>query len=297
MNNRPKAFTLIELLVVIAIIAILAAILFPVFATAREKARQSACISNVKQLGIAFVQYQQDYDECNPNGSNPYQTGNGWAAMVYPYVKSTKVYICPSDASLGNPTCSYGYNSNNVVYAQGYPGSGKFASTGRQLAQYTAPSKTVLLFEVANGGSNGSTYDISLPPYMYNGSASPDAYCSSATCTETTVDGQSPAGRGTGSSQYELNGYNSGNTTNVLQYATGYMQGSFQNTVIVGAQTAFSSPTGRHQGGSVFLMDDGHAKWMQPTMVSAGWSNSTSGSCSGAANTACTTISATFSIL
>jgi len=66
--HRKSGFTLIELLVVIAIIAILAAILFPVFATARDKARQTACISNLKQIGIAFVQYTQDYDEMVPAG-------------------------------------------------------------------------------------------------------------------------------------------------------------------------------------------------------------------------------------
>jgi prepilin-type N-terminal cleavage/methylation domain-containing protein len=93
-NNR--GFTLIELLVVIAIIAILAAILFPVFAKAREKARQITCVSNEKQLGLSLVQYTQDNDETYPNGtifqgsdSNPYHLlGAGWAGQVYAYTKS-----------------------------------------------------------------------------------------------------------------------------------------------------------------------------------------------------------------
>ena len=81
-NSRRTGFTLIELLVVIAIIAILAAILFPVFAKVREKARQTACLSNMKQLGLAFVQYSQDYDEMNPDGvSWYYPGGNGWAGV------------------------------------------------------------------------------------------------------------------------------------------------------------------------------------------------------------------------
>src|SRR5580700_7273559 len=91
---NKQAFTLIELLVVIAIIAILAAILFPVFAQVREKARQTSCLSNEKQLGLAFTQYIQDNDESYPvngGGQNNISLGMGWAGQVYPYVKSTGV--------------------------------------------------------------------------------------------------------------------------------------------------------------------------------------------------------------
>ena len=88
--KKLRGFTLIELLVVIAIIAILAAILFPVFATAREKARQISCISNEKQMGIGMLAYVQDYDECFPQGQ--YQDQNGvyidWQQSIYPYIKS-----------------------------------------------------------------------------------------------------------------------------------------------------------------------------------------------------------------
>ncbi|MBC8134729.1 MAG: DUF1559 domain-containing protein [Fibrella sp.] len=116
---RYAAFTLIELLVVIAIIAILAAILFPVFAQAREKARQSACLSNCKQIGIAAMMYSQDYDEILPQTGyrgpcNPPNDGNFTASVdtVYsgqqsfpiasgPYIKNWNIFACPSDSEQG----------------------------------------------------------------------------------------------------------------------------------------------------------------------------------------------------
>jgi prepilin-type N-terminal cleavage/methylation domain-containing protein/prepilin-type processing-associated H-X9-DG protein len=98
---RKRGFTLIELLVVIAIIAILAAILFPVFAKAREKARQTSCLSNVKQLALGVMMYIQDYDSRYPS---VYDDGNGypagriiWADKIYPYVKNRALFLCPSN--------------------------------------------------------------------------------------------------------------------------------------------------------------------------------------------------------
>ena len=90
-----KGFTLIELLVVIAIIAILAAILFPVFAKAREKARQTACLSNMKQLMLGALMYVQDYDETFPMdcGANPTM---GFPDQIMPYIKNEQIFVCPS---------------------------------------------------------------------------------------------------------------------------------------------------------------------------------------------------------
>src|ERR1700722_14858727 len=98
-RNDRSGFTLIELLVVIAIIAILAAILFPVFAQARDKARQTACLSNEKQFGTAWLMYAQDYDEYTV----PVRWGTAGnqyfplRAMLDPYIKNTAVFVCPSD--------------------------------------------------------------------------------------------------------------------------------------------------------------------------------------------------------
>lgn len=108
---RRSGFTLIELLVVIAIIAILAAILFPVFAKAREKARQTSCLSNAKQIGLAFMQYAADYDSIFPAmfWSNGRWEPDGiyWVGQLMPYSKNQQVYICPSTR---DSTCSYAYN-------------------------------------------------------------------------------------------------------------------------------------------------------------------------------------------
>jgi prepilin-type N-terminal cleavage/methylation domain-containing protein/prepilin-type processing-associated H-X9-DG protein len=110
-----RGFTLIELLVVIAIIAILAAILFPVFAKAREKARQTSCLSNLKQLALGILMYSQDYDELYPgsywNGPPP-PPWNGfwdyWCYQIMPYVKNNQVFVCPSYSAATQPESSYG---------------------------------------------------------------------------------------------------------------------------------------------------------------------------------------------
>ena len=118
--TKRRGFTLIELLVVIAIIAILAAILFPVFAKAREKARQSSCLSNCKQWGLAAMEYAQDYDEtlapdyCADGPPRTWYTL--WYYHLQPYVKNTQVQRCPSsDGPAYNGSwggTDYGYNSN-----------------------------------------------------------------------------------------------------------------------------------------------------------------------------------------
>ncbi len=146
MHGR-KGFTLIELLVVIAIIAILAAILFPVFARAREKARQTNCLSNEKQLLLGLLQYAQDYDETLPHayrynvpGFSP--AGEYWDGVIEPYLKNTQVTVCPS---VGQAR-SYGYNMDYLGYSfAGYPSQHQ-----RKLAEIAKPAETVFICDSNN---------------------------------------------------------------------------------------------------------------------------------------------------
>jgi len=130
-----KAFTLIELLVVIAIIAILAAILFPVFARARENARRASCQSNMKQIGLGLLQYTQDNDEATPlvlvgvndrNGSEQY-SGYLWMDEIYPYVKSEQIFNCPSMAIPGSDIAVRPYRYYNPAF---YPNGNGSAERG-----------------------------------------------------------------------------------------------------------------------------------------------------------------------
>ena len=136
-RTRNHGFTLIELLVVIAIIALLAAILFPVFAQARESARRTSCLSNQKQIGLGLLQYSQDYDEAmvsawygpvlQPSGNNGYDGSSStknlykWMDAIYPYVKNEQVFNCPSDPNV--PINNYIYFQNLTAQSALHYGS------------------------------------------------------------------------------------------------------------------------------------------------------------------------------
>ncbi|MFP3903329.1 MAG: DUF1559 domain-containing protein [Armatimonadota bacterium] len=121
--RTKRAFTLIELLVVIAIIAILAAILFPVFARAREKARQSSCLSNVKQIALACLMYSEDYDELSPAAL--YWQGPWWGELLMPYMKNEQILVCPTMKQYDDSRCpmdNLGYSFNTGMgYWIGHP--------------------------------------------------------------------------------------------------------------------------------------------------------------------------------
>ena len=146
---RRRAFTLIELLVVIAIIAILAAILFPVFAQAREAARTTQCLSNVRQLSMGFMQYFQDYDEQFPN----IRKDTAWPYTVAPYIKSTGLLRCPNDASVNWTTPLPGKTalrlSTYTLNAYLAPGVSTVAQGGNYpyLASIQKPASVIYLTE------------------------------------------------------------------------------------------------------------------------------------------------------
>ncbi len=172
-GRRQTAFTLVELLVVIAIIAILAAILFPVFAKAREKARQSSCLSNVKQLGVAYLQYLQDYDETFPphvtERTAPAGTPDTLAARapftyktkLEPYVKSAQLFKCPSEKGNNDGYQTDGTGSNAVVAQYNSYGLNPWIEQGGgnspSLSAITHPSELILCHDSfeANLDNNG----------------------------------------------------------------------------------------------------------------------------------------------
>lgn len=177
-TRQNKGFTLIELLVVIAIIAILAAILFPVFAQARESARTISCLSNEKQISLGITQYVQDYDERfpiwqyavavpprtkDPNGGNYAEAHMGWDEACQPYIKNKSLLWCPSVASPGND-----YNAGvDKKSDSDWTGSLNYATNCRLVGKYTNdspaglaalsyPAQTILLSENGAQGSEGA---------------------------------------------------------------------------------------------------------------------------------------------
>lgn len=231
-TTRAKyAFTLIELLVVIAIIAILTAILFPVFAQAREKARQSTCTSNQKQVGIAVLQYVQDYDETFPASnfnSLPPATGNsGYQLLLDPYVKAgvpagslpgkeLSVWVCPNYSGVfpgtaGQSRPSSSYAANRTLF----PATAYWESPNGILAEIKYPAQRVLFAE-----GEGTRY---------------------------FTDGNDT-------------GLNDGE--NGTPIAPGTPGTGSPGTLFDGNQGYVFSRT-RHSGGSNYLFSDGHSKWFK----------------------------------
>jgi prepilin-type N-terminal cleavage/methylation domain-containing protein/prepilin-type processing-associated H-X9-DG protein len=232
---KRRGFTLIELLVVVAIISILAAILFPVFARARENARRASCMSNLKQFGLAMIQYTQDYDERYPpsssggHDSNPpggSWLGNAsdgsplwtWAQILYPYHKSVQILVCPS----GEPTYT------------AFPIRGHYGAN-YQLIQQPAISNPLSIAAVV---APANTY----------------AMMDSGNYTVTYLSGMSTNA-----------------TPNNGSYIPGI--GDAANITCTATSTSYTRfegdcQSGRHFGGINMAFADGHVKWLKTEVVS-----------------------------
>jgi len=232
--KRRTAFTLIELLVVIAIIAILAAILFPVFARARENARRASCMSNLKQIGLGIMMYVQDYDETYPLAAtvsyevppdglwyqntliSPPNISWFWQQLIYPYTKSDQLYVCPS-APITNHPYSGQYGANNQVLQP---------STPLKLAAVASPATIYLAMD-------SGMYDI---------------YITSSTDYVTSPSGNFWYIPGT-------------------EKYTGCPTGCNPTYPLTGNVLADYTSDGRHFDGNNVIFADGHVKWVKTETI------------------------------
>jgi prepilin-type N-terminal cleavage/methylation domain-containing protein/prepilin-type processing-associated H-X9-DG protein len=230
-----KGFTLIELLVVVAIISLLAAILFPVFARARENARRASCMSNLKQIALGFRMYIQDYDEKLPtwNGSSATSANvtasntYGWADSLQPYLKSTQIFQCPSDSSSANSFTSALGGLTPDPSKSGYTDYWmNITASNISDASFNSPSTTVLLGEVLGNDSSGTYWNSTSQAYA--------------------AGGASVAAGGPANEQYACNGTE----------ATTPLSSSF-------LASGFDSAISRHLTGSNIAFADGHVKWQK----------------------------------
>ncbi len=239
---KPRGFTLIELLVVIAIIAILAAILFPVFAQAREKARQITCVSNEKQIGLGVMMYVQDYDETFP--MLHYNDGSGnevrWYDMVGPYIKNGNKYAydnkysgaggiwtCPS-----MPVPQPGvYGANYSLFQDGWPYGTPHAVT---LATLDTPSQTIAVCEKGENDGNSSWLQF-----------------------QTWEGNWTAQGGGTAANNYAYPDHLDTLPTHDCDYVASNNYPSYANW-----NGCSMMPRYRHNGTSNFLFGDGHVKSM-----------------------------------
>ncbi|HEX8834586.1 MAG TPA: DUF1559 domain-containing protein, partial [Abditibacteriaceae bacterium] len=262
-TRRTEGFTLIELLIVIAIIAILASILFPVFARARENARRSSCASNLKQLGLAALQYTQDWDEKYPwglrtniGGAANTGAGGGWGGEIFQYVKSIDAYRCPSGLiqrqAGGIQNADYGWNTNLSLTFNGGPSPAYQIGAKTSLSEVKNPAKTVMLFELQQSAYADDVSSEAARLTVFNGAGS-------------------SSGNGYPGIMFFANNITSG-TNSWGAYATGCLGArsaacaantvaftTMQATTFAGGGKILDVP--RHFAGSNFLLADGHVKW------------------------------------
>jgi len=261
MKHQNRAFTLIELLVVVAIISILAAILFPAFSGARERARQSTCGGNLRQIGLGLMQYVHDYDDLYPVGLanlsspqpyNPWTGGSipggfgsvgaglGWAGATMPYVKNTQIFICPDDTTKPNP------NTVVVSYA-----INEFMPL-RRSSQVSSPSTTVEAFECVG--------DVAELQYGDEGTTEPGHG------NGWVVSGSGDGWWETGTNDYDF-------ALNCLNLPCSLSNNNWANYMgpAVGGSVARHDPMAAAgnaaQGESMYLLADGHVKMLHEENV------------------------------
>jgi len=243
-------FTLAQLLIVIAIIAIVASVLCPIFFSVREYARGATCTSNEKRIGLAFFAYAQDNDKYLPSGRADVE-GAGWAGEIYPYVKSTETFRCPDDTSYVRVRTVHASRLTYACYPVSYSYNRNLEGIGvvgihGVVARMSQPNQTVMLTEVS--ACNQDDF-----PNQYNVADLLSCNEAGGGLDSRGVVSYSSASTGT----YAWNG--SGRT--LLETGIGVRRW---------APETFSSLTGRHRGGAIYLLADGHVRWAKANRVSTG---------------------------
>lgn len=279
-------FTLIELLVVIAIISILAAILFPVFAQARDKARQTACLSNMKQIGTACLQYAQDNDEIMPasgySGVCGLQSTSGnynwtglepWFYAVQTYAKSYKILVCPSDPIPGGAVANA--TSYPCVDAMLVANNIAGWTPGALAAATTTPAEQQEVNQVIGlmPLSYASNYYLT-PQYQFTDPK-----------TGQSWPAQDPSKANPGFAMWPMSTYAAPASLFFLEEVGTDPNGTAQGVPAggwygrpgyeIGTDTIRWTGGGRHEGGRTWLFCDGHAKWMKDLPIQGTTSTST----------------------
>ena len=237
LSQIRRGFTLIELLVVIAIIAILAAILFPVFAQARSKARQTACLSNMKQAGLSVTMYREDYDAHYPRAYGADPTGKtdavGWADAIQPYAKNIQFLFCPDVTNK---------QSSNPADTGGATGTGPAYTTyfyNVALAPQTNVNGATVSVSVVDAKLSHSSLSIMIGDGIAYDAGNIQPYDVGINCAGLIID------------QFLKSGGNSGNI----------------NTQTCGEPALHRAGSIRHSGGANYAFADGHAKWAKQTVI------------------------------